>query len=314
MPSARSTASYNPTLTNYAQGLSQELTSRLADFMMPRVPVPSGSGQYKKYNDKVAFQVYETARAVGGEATRIHFDATDPHYNTKPHALEVGIDDEEREKAGDHQGVLERGKISTLVQNAALSREKKIIDIIKAGVTAVANIGDWTNPDIDPVAQIDAQIIAINLATGRLPNRIAWGLSAWAQFRNHVKVKERQPGAALIGLTTAQANSMFIAPLQHEVGTLVYDQTKFGKTKNNKMLMGDDVFIFYASPSPDQFDPSFAKCFSTGRGSVESVMSYREEKSFSDIYRVNWGEDPQVVSTAAVRRITTTTEFDTSEA
>lgn len=315
MPSARSTASYNPTLTNYAQGLSQELTSRLADFMMPRVPVPSGMGQYKRYNDKVAFQVYETGRAIGGAATRIHFDATDPTFNTKPHGLEITIDDEEREKAGDHQGTLERGKISTLVQNASLSREKKVIDVIKANVTAVADIGDWTSVAIDPVSQIDKLIIQINNAIGRMPNRIAWGLTAWAGFRSHPKVRERQPGATLIGLTTAQANAMFIAPLQHEVGTLVYDQAKFGKTKSNKQIMGDDVFIFYASPNPDQFDPSFAKCFSTGRGSVESVMSYREENSFSDVYRVAWGEDPQVVSTAAVRRITATvTDFDTTEA
>lgn len=315
MPSARSTASYNPTLTNYAQGLSQELTSALANFMMPRVQVPSGSGQFKKFNDKLAFQTYETARALGGTVTRIHFDATDPTYNTKPHGLEIALDDEEREKAGAaHEGALERNKVSTLVQNASLSREKRIIDLIKANVPAVAGLGDWMDENIDPVAQIDKLVIQINNTIGRMPNRIAWGLNAWAQFRNHKKVRERQPGAAVIGLTHEQANTMFLRPLQHQVGTLVFDQTKFGRTKNNKQIIGDDVFIFYASDAPDQFDPSFAKCFTTGRGSVDSVMQYRDESSVSDVYRVMWGEDPQIVSTSAVRRITATTEFDLSEA
>lgn len=313
MPSARSTASFNPTLTNYAQGMSQELTSALANFLMPRVTVPSTNGQFKKYNEKIAFATYDTSRALGGSATRIHFDATDPTYNCKPHALEVPIDDEERAAAGEHEGPLERGKVGALVQNASLSREKRLIDYIKANVAAQAGLGDWTNPDIDPVAQIDKLIIDINNATGRTPNRIAWGLTAWAGFRNHPKVVARQPGAQLIGLTTQQANAMFLVSLRHEVGTLVYDQKKFGVTKDNKQIMGDDIFLFYASDSPDQYDPSFAKCFTTGRGSVDSVMQYRDEGAFSDVYRVNWGEDPQVVSTAAVRRITTVNEFAVEE-
>ena len=53
-----------------------------------------------------------------------------------------------------------------------------------------------------------------------------------------------------------------------------------------------------------QYDPSFAKTFSIGSNSVESVREYRAESNRSDILAVDWSEDVQVVSAACARRIT----------
>jgi len=53
-------------------------------------------------------------------------------------------------------------------------------------------------------------------------------------------------------------------------------------------------------------DPSFAKCFTTGRGGVTSVRTYRDERSRSDIIAVDWTRQFAITNTEAVKRLTVT--------
>lgn len=301
--SLRKNASYNGRLTNYAAGVAQDLTSALAEFICPTVKTPSSSGQFKKFDSKNAFQVYETSRAMGNQPNRIKMEATDPYYNCKPQGLQITVDDAEKDEAGPDVQLLEESKIKTLLSSTTLSHEDKVIAMVKANVAAVADKGVWSNAEIDPVKQIDEQIEAIATATGHMPNRIVFGIGAWRVFRNHPLVRARQPGAELIGLTTAQAAAMLLNPgIEIKVGILSKDTTKFGAGKSAVNIVGAEVFIFLASASPTLYDPSFAKNFTTLRGSVDSVLTHREEPVL-DVHSVLWSEDPQVVSTECGKRI-----------
>ncbi len=301
--SSRTSSAYNQTLTVYAQGVSQDRAAALADFIAPKVTVGTSIGQYKRYNSKNAFQVYDTARAIGGTATRIKFEADDPIYNCKPNALEIPIDDAERDAASD-QMRLEESKIDTLISSALIARENKVANIVKAAVSAVSGKGVWSSDSNDPVEEIDEQIQAIATNCGMMPNAIVFGLGAWQVFRNHPKVIQRQPGAALIGITAEQASRLFLNPgIEVRVGILSKDTTKFGKEKSAENIIGAEVLIFLRSENPTQYDPSFAKTFSVGEGFVEQVRVYREENSRSDVLAIDWSEDIQVVSTECVRRI-----------
>jgi len=302
----RTQATNNPFLTNYAQGLQQDLQSAVANFIAPVVRVPSTIGQFKKFDDKNAFQVYDTARAIGGAAKRIEFLASDPTYNCQPQALEIAIDDAERAAAGEADPLkLEQAKTRTIVSTAVVSHEDKVLTLIKDSVTATGSRGNWSDTGVDPVAEIDEQIRLIAIATGILPNRLLWGIKAWETFRNHPKVVARQPGAALIGLTTTQSGNMFLNPrIEQQIGVLSKDLAKAGKTRDVTNIVGDEVFIFYASPSPDLYDASFAKTFMGGDGGVDTVRQYREEGSRSDIIALDWSEDIKVVSTLCVKRLT----------
>lgn len=302
---SRSAAAANVQLTNYAQGLSQDLTSALANFIAPIVTVPATVGQYKQLDSKNAFQSVDTARAVGGAAKRLEFDATDPTYNCKPQALEIAIDDSERDAAGDLQQQLEEGKTQTLISGAVVSHEVKVITAAQAAVVASAGLGVWSNPDVDPVAELDALIEGIATATGVMPNRLAFGLGAWRVFRNHPKIVARQPGSALIGLSAQQAATMLLNPaIEIKVGVLSKDTTKFGKTKDASNIVGADLFLFYASASPTVYDASLMKTFMGGNGGVTSVRMYRAESNRSDILAVDWSEDIKATSATSGRRIT----------
>ena len=303
----RSEASVNPTLTNYASGVLNDLQSATADFLAPQVQVPATIGQYKAYDDKNAFQVHDTSRGVGGPARRIFMDVSEPTYNCLPQALEITIDDSERDAAGTINPLdLEQAKVKTLVQSSVLSHERHVITTVNAAVSATGGVGVWSSDSNDPVAEIDAQIEAIAKDTGQLPNAILMGMTAWKLFRNNAKTVAKQPGATLIGLNQGQASAMLINPgVDIRLSTMAYDTTKEGKTRAQAFVNGDDVYIFVRSASPTIYDPSALKTFAGGRGGVSAVREYRDESSRSDIYAVDWSRDVKITSAISIERITT---------
>lgn len=300
-----SAATTNRTLTNYAQGFAQDAASALAEFIAPTVPTGIAHGQFKKFSDKNDFQVYDTSRALGGSRKRIEFGASDPFFNCAPQGLEAAIDDHERKLAGDSVLNLQQAKLRTLISSATASHEKRVFDLVKAGKAATGSIGAWSSSSNDPVAEIDSQIEAIATEIGRMPNRIVFGLGAWRIFRNHAKVLARQPGAELIGVTAEGAARMTINPgIEIRVGVLSADAAKIGAAKNASNIVGAEVFIFFASDAPTQYDPSFAKTFAVDSSMVGAVREYRDENSVSDILALDWTSDIQVVAAGAGRRIT----------
>lgn len=301
--STRSQSSMNPTLTNYARGLAPQMISEDAKFFAPDVQVSATIGQYKSFSDKNSFQVFETARATGGSATRIRFDLSDATYNCKPNALEIAIDDSERDSAGDDQLGLEQSKVSTLMGSAHLSHLNKVIATINAGVSAVAGKGVWSSSSNDPIKEINAQIVAIGQETGMLPTSLGMSLSAWNTFAEHPLVTARiKSGVAVI--RPQDVVNLFMIPLEIKIFAGVKDSAKAGNTKNTTFVMGSDVYLFIKSPMPTVYDPGFAKSFKGGRYGIDSVRLYRDETARSDILAIDWSVDVKVVGTAAVRRLT----------
>lgn len=301
-----STATYKETLKQYAYGVAQDVKSALADFIAPRVPVGVGTGMFKKFDDKNAFQRYDTARAVGGPATRIEFASTDGNFNCEANALEVPIDDQEREKSGDAQSALEEAKTRTLVINASLAREKRVFDLVKANVAAAASKGVWSSDaTANPIDEIDEQIEAIATRTGLMPNRMVIGLGAWRVIKNHANVIARLNGSPDKSVSLDAFAGMLLNPqIEIRVGIMSIDANKMGKAASKSNVVGSEIFLFHGSDNPTQYDPGFAKTFSVGANSVEAVRLYREERNRSDILAVDWSEDVQVVSAICAKRIT----------
>lgn len=305
MPLASSTVVQ--TLTNYARGIAQDRASAVASFLAPDVPVGTSSGKFKAFNDKNAFQIVPSERAIGGAARRLEFIASDTDYNCKPQALEIAIDDAERDASGDNDPLgLEQAKLDTLLTSALITHENDVLTAVKAGLSAVASRGSWSDlATDDPIKELDEQIKAIAVDTGTMPNRIVLGINAWYYLRNHAKTLARYPGAAQIGVSLAQFTGMLLNPgIEARVGVLSKDTAKVGATKSAANIVGDEVFIFCASPNPTAYDPSFAKTFRVNRGGVGAVRMYRDERSHSDILSVEWSRDIKVVGSACARRLT----------
>jgi hypothetical protein len=303
----REAGTVNQTLTNYAVGIAGDSASELANFIAPIVATGAQHGQFKVFESDDAFQIYNTARAVGGPNTRIEFGVNDAFFNCKPQGLEIAIDDSERDP-GAKPLAIEKAKIRTLVINTNTGHEAKVFDLVKAAKAASADVGAWigaANKDKDIVEEIDGQIQAIIDATGMMPNRMVLGVGAWKVVKNHASVKNRMSDNQKEGATLTQFASMLLNPkIEIKVGILGRNANKPGKTASNSNIVGLEVFIFIASDNPTQYDPSFAKTFMPDSTPIDSVTEYRDDKCNSDVYKTNWGEDIKVVSTKCGRRIT----------
>ncbi len=296
------TAAKINTLTNYAQGFAQNLKGSLADFIAPRVNVTLATGQYAIYSDKNAFQSVNTVRALGGKAVRLNFGSTPGQYSCLPNALEIPVDDHERVEAGDS---IEEAKAATLIGTAYTSREDRVFTALRASVTAQSGKGVWSSASVDPIAELDEQILGIAEATGQVPNRIALGIGAWNILRNHAKVIARQPGAQIIGINASQLSAMLMFPeIEVRIGVMTKDTAKFGVAKSATNLIGAEAWVFIGNSSPNQYDASFAKTFGTGRGGVDAVSRYRDDSCSSEILKVDWSEDVRVTAPIAGRRLT----------
>ena len=227
-----------------------------------------------------------------------------------PQALEIPIDDHERDEAGrgDPLGI-EQAKTQTLVSSAVASHEVKVFKAVATSVNAVGAVGAWSGADNDkdPIAEIDAQIEALATDTGMMLNRMVIGLPAWAMIRHNPQVIARFPGAASVGVTRNQFASLLLNPdLDIRVGVLSHDENKWGKEKSAKNIVGSELYLFHGNNRPTLYDPCFMKTFRTRRGGVDMVRTYREESSRSDVLAVDWTEDIKLTSGITAKRITIT--------
>ena len=301
--SAISSASGNPLLTSYAQAIIPDLESSQANFIAPQVVAPSARSRYKIYNEVNSWQTYETQRAIGGPATRIPWLASDGQLNLEPHALENPIDDFEREDTSDIVG-LQQSKVRSLLSSATLSNEKDLFTYLKANVSAEAGKGTW-NASTDPIEQLDEQLVALETALGRRPNRILMGTLAWQIMRDNAKTQARFK-SGFASITRDMVSNVLIFPVEIAIGGLLYNSAQPQATKSKARFVGSDVFCFYADQNPTMEDPSFAKTFTTGRGGIQSVRTYREEGSRSDIVAVDWNRQFAITNSEGVKRLTVT--------
>jgi len=181
-PMGLAAATLNYQLTAYAQGLWNDIADviKLAERLAPTTPVPGATGYFKKFDDKNSFMPEKTARPYGSDPVIIDFNASDDAYSCKPQALEVRVDKAEDQAAGSEDGevgmnLLDQGKIKALVNKVALSHvldvTTTVLNAVQPGWTgAPAGLGQWTNPDIDPIDQMDAAILYLTQNCGSTQN------------------------------------------------------------------------------------------------------------------------------------------------
>lgn len=306
-----SSAALNQQLTNYAQGLwnDQRDVVAVAERLAPTTPTPGSNGQYKQFDDKNSFKPESTARALGGDPVVVQFAATDAYYNCKPQALEVRIDQEEKNQAGMAQGalageILAQGKIKALVNKTALSHAKDVVDYVLANTAAVANRGNFSDNAIDPIDQIDEQLEQISLACGSTQNvKLTMDLSTWRALRSHPKVKERIKGIQTANISLQQLVDMLLFPVDAKAANVVYDLAALGQAADKKRLLQGTLFVHYSVPNPTVYDPSAFKCFTVGQGSyISGVRSYQALNGLWEGHLMDWSRDIKKTSALAVRR------------
>jgi hypothetical protein len=306
------TATLNYQLTAYAQGLWNDLADvvKLAERLAPTTPVPGASGQFKKFDDKNSFMPEKTARGLGGDPTLIGFEATDDTFSCKPQALEVRVDKIEDQQAGSEGDpvaaqLLDEGKIRALLNKTALSHVLDVCSFVLNNSNPDPVLGNWSNPDIDPIDQLDAMLLAISQDCGSTMNvKVTMDLGAWNTLRNHPKVKQRTQFTQIANISLAQLNDSLIFPVDLMAANVVYDQTRMAQAVKKARALASVVLVHYSVPGATLYDPSAFKSFTVGSGSpVGNVMTYQAPNQLWRGHLVDWSRDIKQTSTLSLRRM-----------
>jgi hypothetical protein len=305
--STASQLSYNPTLTNYAIGVSTAIKDKcVAAWIAPWFVTGATHGKYKKWDSKNSTIVVDTVRPIGGDAKQLGFSASDLNFDCMPHALDGGID--EWEVKGLDAGMVSKmrqRRIASILAVSYRSHDKFVIDTALANVAATANLGQWSDAAVDPVSEIDSQIVAINTATGGLmPNRGVISLAVWQKIKNHPKILQRLKGIKASSLTLEDFSAMLVQPVEFKLSTLNYDTAKPGATENQTAILGSEVLIWYSEPMLNEEDFSAMKTFSPTDSGIDQVRTGQGLRR--EIIAVDWGCDVKVTCSASMRRITVT--------
>jgi hypothetical protein len=320
MNSPTASAVLNHQLTAFATGFMNDVSKgmELAERLCPVVRVPGSNGQYKTFDDENSFLIYDTGRAAGGDPNTILFSAGDAYYNCTEQALQVKVDIAERRAAGDlsnavAQQMLDEGKLQALINAQVLSGAHKRVSFVLDNLTAESGLGEFSNPDIDPIEQIDE---LVDTVLGRCSGReeflkITMDRTAWRKIRNHPKVKARCNGVQVTGITRQQFVDALASPIDLGVYSISYKAqstsvatpAKPGNTGTAKRrLLAGEIILHYSIPNATVYDPSAFKCFMPV--SVGTVKSYSANHGLWDGHFMDWAETIKKTSALAAARIT----------
>jgi len=299
------------TLNAYAKGLFQKTASPLADFLAPVVTTGAAEFTIIDYAKRSSFQVPNAKRAIGGDSTAVVTDGERVSISLAPYALHDIIDKHELDRAGSAEGqaMLREARIGNLVSQAGNSRLSETLTVLRAGVSATAEV--WGSSD-DPVADIDAQMLAIGNSIGMAPNRVVFSLGAWSIFKNASAVKGRITAGnaktkdAVVQI--ADVGSLFLNPeTECRVSATVFDaKLNASESKANALTATNpEVWIYYAAPGANQFDPSAFKTFRVAANPFGGVRMV--QKDFGEKAIVEWTEAAYVNNANAAARLTVTT-------
>lgn len=314
-PTTLGAATLNYQLTAYAQGLWNDISDviKLAERLAPTTPVPGASGQFKKFDDKNSFMPEKTARALGADPVLISFNANDDSYSCRPQALEVRVDLAEDQAAGSIGGdvatnLLDQGKIRALLNKVALSHVLDVTNAVLAGTTAQPGTGNWSDPGVDPIDQINAQLLAIAQDCGSTQNvKLTMDLGVWSTLRSHPKVKARALfGAAdsLASISIEQLNAALLYPVDIMPANVVYDTTRLNQAGSKTRALSGVCLVHYSVPNATIYDPSAFKSFTVGTaGFLGSVRTYEAPNQLWRGHLVDWSRDIKQTSSLSMRRI-----------
>jgi len=313
LPSIIGSATLNYQLTAYAQGLWNDIGDviKLAERLAPTTPVPGSSGQFKKFDDKNAFLRPKTARALGGDPSLISFGASDDTYTCKPQALEVRVDLAEDQAAGSSGGdvqvqLLDQGKIRALINQQALGHVGDVVDAVLANTTATAGLGNWDSPDIDPIDQLDQELLALSLNCGSTQNvKLTLDVASWNLLRNNPNVKKRTQFTQVANLTTQQLAEILIFPVDVMVANIVNDTAALGQNPSKARIMSGTCLLHYCLPNATLYDPSAFKSFTVGAAGsfIGNVRTYQAPNQLWRAHLVDWSRDIKPTSSLSIRRI-----------
>jgi hypothetical protein len=279
----------------------------ILNLLAPVVPTGGGTGKFNKFDTTQGFKQYSQAvlrRAMGGAASRISLLEDSANYSADPYGLSIAIDDHERTLAGDGgQALLEQAKTRTLMAQAIGNFANDAYTILKAGRSAHATLGKWSDPNVDPIDEIEAAAIEIYEATGMWPNKVDITPQMWRYLKKNALTLKRFGGknASMKMEDVGAEAGGFDMQMVTGAGLASGD---FGQSAPAfTPMLGTACWIYYSNPLATGDNATFACTLAVDEDLLTNVYEYMSSDGTQRFLRIPWFTKPVVVSAALARRI-----------
>jgi len=289
----------NPILTTHVQGYKQ--AGLTGNVLFPRVPVEISGGQILEFG-KESFKLYNARRAPGAGTKRIQFGYLGKPFALLNDALEAPVPREYLRDASQVPGidlgtravnlVMRPILLGLEVDQAALALNAALYDANHK--VALAGTDKWSDPDSDPIAQMEDYREAVRASTGVYPNVLQLSALAFSALKTNVKVREQFKYTSADSITKEMLAKLFNLE-KVEVGEAVSADDAGVFTD----VWGNNAVLAYVPQNPSGMEePSYGYTYTmAGHPLVEEP--YYDNNAKSWIYGVGFERAPVLSGIAA---------------
>ncbi len=270
----------------------------IADQVMPVIPVKKESDKYYIYTR--AWKLPQSKRAAGAEANEVEWNVSTSTYQTEEYALKDLVPDRVRDNA-DNPLDMDVDTTENLTELIQLGREKRVADIVFASGTfgtqtsALSGTNQWDDyAGSDPIGDVRDAKATVHAATGKMPNVMVIGYSAYLKLLDHPDILERIKYTQK-GIITADLLAAVFEVDKLLVGKALYDSTQEGVAESLGYVWGKSVALLYVESSPGLKKVSFGYQFQS-RGF--RTKKWRVEGREGDFIEAGEIRDEKVVAAA----------------
>jgi len=304
---------FDPILSDFSTGwVAHDLVGKR---IAPETRTLTLAGRYMVF-DRSDWLIFPDLRAMGTVANEIQGAkwSTTP-YSVREHSLQVPVFDEEREALGTTGTFpvdfsLDQSAVDLASRSIALGHEKTVADAYRlaanypVGNTATLATADqwdnYANAASDPVADVEAALRAIYVASGRAANKMVIPWLVWSYLRNHPKIVDRFKS---FNLTNEEA----FKELTGFNGEIIIAESQYNTADNIDAtesiadFWGKDVWIGVVDEQPGQRTKTFGKTFvyPYNDSVTAPVDRWREEPRKADLVRTSYRYDVVITSNVA---------------
>ena len=293
-------------LTDLALGIMRDGEKLLSEVKRIAPVVPTGvlAGRYPEFNDLQDFAVTDTKRTSGGVTAEAKYAAKMTDFVLQPNALKTGIDLEiEVPMAGGNTNAVEQAKTHTLTTQAMGSLALDVYTVLKAGRAAHATFGKWSDPNVDPIGQIEDAAIEIYEATGMWPNKVDVTPQMWRYLKKNALSLKRFGGKnsamnlADVGAEAGGFDMQLVTGAGLSSGDFGQSSATFAP------MLGTACWIYYSNPIANGMNATFAMTLSREADLLGGVYEYMTEDQTRRMLRLAWFTKSVVVASGLCRRI-----------
>lgn len=261
--------------------------SYIGEQLFPNVKVQKKTDLYWIFEKSAWFRNEVGTRAPGTRAPRADYSISTGSYVCLVYALAKAIPDEVRENVDAPL----RPDVETtefLTDSLLRALEVRIANKTTGGSSLWANAASpsiqWSDPNSDPLGDLENAINNVTAAIGRAPNKMAMSWDVWRYLKNHPDLLDRIRYTRSNGRVEPGDLAAWTDIPSVLIGRSIYDKASEGQSASMAYIWGDGVWLGYVTNAPALLQPTAGY---TVEWQARQVKRFREDQEYQDVVEVS---------------------------